>query len=157
MALVSRILVVIFAFIVASFTAAMVITLAIAVSEWGSMVTMSPYGAWVSVAFFGFTFSGLGLLPAFLVILLAESFRIRSVFFYTIVSGVGFAVLYYGIGFGTASGTLPGGNRLEIMAAAGIAAGFVYWAIAGRNAGKWQRDNNRPSDAEIPPPAAPNP
>jgi hypothetical protein len=29
-------------------------------------------------------------------------------------------------------------RELEIMAAAGIVAGFVYWAIAGRNAGRWR-------------------
>jgi len=26
----------------------------------------------------------------------------------------------------------------EILAGAGIAGGFLYWALAGRNAGKWR-------------------
>jgi hypothetical protein len=30
-------------------------------------------------------------------------------------------------------------SNAELMAAAGIAAGLVYWAIAGRNAGAWRR------------------
>jgi hypothetical protein len=32
-----------------------------------------------------------------------------------------------------------GGRGVEIMAAAGIVAGFVYWALAGRNAGAWRK------------------
>src|SRR5258708_2884831 len=31
------------------------------------------------------------------------------------------------------------GRHLEIMTGAGIAAGVVYWMIAGRNAGAWRK------------------
>lgn len=158
MAIILRVFVVIFAFFVASFAAALVITIAIAISEIGSVVTMSPYGAWVSVGFFGFIFSGLGLLPAFLVIVLAEGFRFRSVFFYTIVGGLGFVALYLGVGtVGEATGEMSQGRGLEIVAAAGIVAGFVYWAIAGRNAGNWQSSLSRnppAGDPDQPPPVS---
>jgi hypothetical protein len=36
------------------------------------------------------------------------------------------------------------GRDLEIMAGAGIAAGFVYWAMAGRKAGEWREENPNP-------------
>jgi hypothetical protein len=31
-----------------------------------------------------------------------------------------------------------GGRGVEVMAAVGIVAGFVYWALAGRSAGAWR-------------------
>jgi hypothetical protein len=151
MALVVRILVVIFGFIVASFAAAMVITISIVISEWGNMMSMSPYGAWVTVGFFGFMFSGLGLLPAFLVILVAESLGIRSIFFYTVLAGIGFAALYYALGEQGGAGEMAPGRGLEIMAAAGIAGGFVYWAIAGRNAGLWRKPSEQRPNQDTPP------
>ena len=156
MALIGRVFVVMFAFLVASFAAAFVLLLSILITEWGDVVTMSPYGAWVTVGFFGFLFSGVGLLPAFIVIVIAEAFRLRSVLFYTIVSGLGFAAIYYSITLGSeeSAGALPDGRGWEVMAAAGIAAGFVYWAIAGRNAGNWQDRAGPPAvqNAPTPPP-----
>ena len=35
-----------------------------------------------------------------------------------------------------------GTRDLQVIAAAGIAAGLAYWALAGRNAGRW-RDGRR--------------
>jgi hypothetical protein len=33
---------------------------------------------------------------------------------------------------------MPLRTNFELLAAAGIAAGFVYWLVAGRNAGLWR-------------------
>jgi hypothetical protein len=33
---------------------------------------------------------------------------------------------------------MPLGTNFELLAAAGIAAGLIYWLIAGRNAGLWR-------------------
>lgn len=137
MALIVRILVVLFAFLVASLVAAFVITLAV-LMEWEQVLSPADSSpAWLAVGFFGFIVSGMGLLPAFLVIALAEAFCVRSVLFYAAAGGVGLVALYYGLGLGERgeAGGLLVGRELEIMAGAGIAAGFVYWAIAGRNAG----------------------
>ncbi len=98
------------------------------------------------IGFFTLIVSAKALFPAMLVIAVAEGFRIRSVLFYAIAGGAGLVGLYYGLGLterGPAGGLLTG-RDLEIMAGAGIAAGFAYWAIAGRSAGAW-RDASRSS------------
>lgn len=152
MALVLRVIAVIFAFLVACFAAGLVMTLAVLSMEMENSTGMGAYGAWAAVGFFGFTLSGFGLLPAFAIIVVAESFSIRSVFFYAVVGCAGLLILSYGFGF-TDAGTIGGpahGRDLEIMAAAGIVAGFVYWAIAGRNAGAWheQQKSEPPSQQD---------
>ena len=71
-------------------------------------------------------------IPAFVVIILAELFGWRSVFFYLIA----------GVLIGLAVGLLPaeqmdpqGDNAGALLAAVGAVGGFVYWLIAGRSAG----------------------
>lgn len=70
--------------------------------------------------------------PAFIVILLAEFFRWRSVFFYLIAGAL----------IGLAVGVLPADqatawaeNAGALLAAIGAVGGFIYWLIAGRSAG----------------------
>lgn len=154
-ALIVRVIVVIFAFLLASFSAALVMTIALVIAEWDSEMMMSPSSAWIAVGLFGFALSNFGLLPAFLVILLAESFRIRSVFYYTVIGAFALLALYYWVGFSSYGpvGAPPFGHDVEIMAAAGIVAGFVYWAVAGRRAGAWQdrRAATPPSENRTPP------
>jgi zinc transporter ZupT len=90
--------------------------------------------------------SGLALLPALLVIVLAEAFAIRTVIYYALAGAAVAAFLYLSFrGFDTLALRVNGFARreLEIMAAAGIFAGFVYWIIAGRNAGAWRRPGSR--------------
>ncbi len=148
-ALVRRILVVLLAFLLASAVAAFVITFAILL-EWERILAMTDSSAgWLAVAFFGLIISAKGLLPAILVIALAEGLRIRSPLFYAAVGGAGLVGLYYGLGLaerGSGSGVLVG-RDLEIMAGAGIAAGFVYWAVAGRKAGEWRATPRSPTDS----------
>jgi hypothetical protein len=139
-ALIIRILVVLGGFLGASLVAALVITFAMML-EWEEIMRMTDQRAgWLVIGFFTLIVSAKGLLPAMLAIALAEGFRIRSVLFYAIAGGAGLVGLYYGLGLaerGPAGGVLTG-RDLEIMAGAGIAAGFAYWAIAGRNAGAWR-------------------
>jgi hypothetical protein len=70
--------------------------------------------------------------PSFIIILLAELFGWRSVFFYLIAGAV----------IGLSGSILPFNEILPeadvdmtMLAAAGLAGGFVYWLIAGRSAG----------------------
>ena len=144
-ALLIRILVVLAAFLAASIVAALVITVAVML-EWEEIVRMTESGAgWLAVGFFTLIVSAKGLLPAMLVIALAEGFRIRSPLFYAEVGGAGLVGLYYASGLaerGPGGGVLTG-RDLEIMAGAGIAAGLAYWAIAGRTAGAWREQRTR--------------
>jgi len=135
--LLKRILVVLAAFLVASFVAAFVIAFAV-LMEWQEIFSTggSTGAGWLLVGIFGFVVSLKALLPAVVLIALTESFAIRSVLFYAVAGGAGLVGLYHGLGL--AAHDVLVGRDLEIMAGAGIAAGFVYWALAGRKAGCWR-------------------
>ena len=86
-------------------------------------------------------FSLYAMLPAMLIIALAEGFRLRSVLVYLLAG----AALALGSAYGWDLRFLRsphddlGARGAEIMAAVGIVGGFVYWAVAGRSAGAWRR------------------
>jgi hypothetical protein len=75
-------------------------------------------------------------------ILIAESFSLRSVLVYALAGGVTGLSCGYTLGFVEYAPRFridaPFGTNFELMAAAGIAAGLVYWLIAGRTAGLWR-------------------
>jgi len=139
MALVTRVLVVLAAFVAASIVAAFVITFAM-LMEWQEILAGTGAG-WLAVGFFALIVSAKTLLPAMLLIAIAEGLGIRSVLFYGACGGAGLVALYYGLGLAERG---PGGlvgRDLEIMAGAGLAAGLVYWMIAGRRAGCWRQQD----------------
>lgn len=71
-------------------------------------------------------------IPAFIVILLGELFRWRSVFFY-LIAGM---LIALAAGFAPVNEVAPREENLAaLIAAAGAVAGYVYWLIAGRRAG----------------------
>jgi len=112
---------------------------------------------------FGFIFvSGFALLPALIVVLVTETFSIRSALAYAIGGALVGVGCYLGlVPFDPATLHFDGIVRrhLEIMTGAGIVGGLVYWLIAGRNAGLW-RDPPRPrlaASAPSPQPPAPPP
>jgi hypothetical protein len=80
--------------------------------------------------------------PAFLVIALAETFNFRSVLYYLLAGGLCGVVGYFlsdpGAHLGGTGTVQPLTKELRLVAVAGIVAGFVYWLIAGRIAGKWK-------------------
>jgi hypothetical protein len=143
MALVIRLFVVLAALLAASMTAALVITLGVLIEWKDALVLTGSSTGWFVVSFFGLIVSGKGLLLAMLAIALTEALRIRSVLLYAAAGGAGLVALYYGAGLaerGSGSSVLVG-RDVEIMAGAGIAAGFVYWMIAGRKAGAWRESD----------------
>ena len=145
MALVRRIVVVLLAFLAASAVSAFVITLAILL-EWEQILAMTGSSAgWLAVGFFFLILSAKGLLPAALVIALAEGLGLRSPLLYAAAGGIGLVALYYALGLADSrpGGGVLIGRELEIMAGAGIAGGFIYWAIAGRTAGMWREEGVR--------------
>ncbi len=80
--------------------------------------------------------------PSFIAILIAEVFSLRTVLYYALAGALIGALAYFMTdaasriaGRGTVA---PITQELQWLTAAGIVAGFVYWLIAGRNAGKWK-------------------
>ena len=145
MALVGRIFIDIFAFFVACLAAAAVLAIGFLWPELGEVGLTGEKGILtLVVGVSSIALAGSALGPALVLIAIAEGFGIRSVLFYAIAGAAIALFLYYGIGFGTGIGDRWQGSEgffarePEIMAAAGIAAGFVYWLIAGRRAGAWR-------------------
>ena len=157
MALVGRIFVVLAGFVVACVAAAMVMTfglMVLAARDLNSDVRFDTFLglaignvgdrhealAWM-IGLADMVVAFYALLPAMLVIAIAEGFRLRSVLLYMIAGGLAGLYCYLTLGFGlpSAEAGRMAGRGAEIVIAAGIAAGFVYWALAGRNAGTWRR------------------
>jgi hypothetical protein len=147
MALLGRIIVIIFAVMVASVAA-----MGLLGPEWhgftGDVVERASF--WVLV-FFGASFTGaVGLLPLAILIAIAEVFKIRSLLANALAGAVMLLLGYYSSGINhnyeesIDHPPPPVSREAEIAAAAGAVFGLVYWAIAGRNAGRW-RERRQPT------------
>jgi hypothetical protein len=139
MALIGRIVVIFFALLAASLVASLVLQLGVFLPLWNG--ALSPefdqgfLSAIIGVGFFLVSLSA--FIPALVVVVLAEGFRVRSVLVYALAGGAAALLMSYGMGFDQPSG--DGSPPLtESLVAAGIAAGFAYWLLAGRNAGRWR-------------------
>ena len=92
------------------------------------------------VYLFGLLFSpllaGAALGPAAVLIVIAEWLRLRG-FTINVVLGGLTALFAFLINFDFAPGERLSDGTLVVVLALGFIGGFVYWAIAGRNAGKW--------------------
>jgi hypothetical protein len=80
------------------------------------------------------------MLPSLLVIALAEGFGLRSIVVYGVIGGILALATAYGLNFAgyiAAAGSSVAREH-EVIAAAGIAGGLVYWLFAGRKAGAWK-------------------
>ncbi|MGD9845656.1 MAG: hypothetical protein AB7O60_00010 [Variibacter sp.] len=152
MKLIGRLFVIFFACLLASFAAGMVVTLAVAMPAWSQLdLGTMDQGPFDLMWAFGVIFiSAYALVPLLIVVVAAEAFSIRSALFYAVAGALLGCVLYLQAA-GWAAGTVDvqgfARREIEIMAAAGIVAGFVYWLVAGRSAGRWHE----------PPPGAPPP
>ena len=146
MSLIGRFFVVIFAVMVASLACGIAIAIGVLGPQWQAMSgDVGERVIFWGTAFFGATATGAaGILPLVILIVLAETFKIRSLLANT-AGGVAMLLLaYYGSGL-----TAPYEESIdhppptvsreaEIAAAAGAVFGLVYWAIAGRRAGRWR-------------------
>jgi hypothetical protein len=150
LALLARIFVVFFAFVLACVAAAAVTTFALLLPGWSALIDRPPdqQSIAVMVGLSAAFFSIYAMVPAMLVIAIAEGFRLRSVFFYTLAGAALALCSAYGwdLQLLRSADEDLGTRGAEIMAAVGIVGGFVYWAIAGRNAGSWRKPA-----AEVPP------
>ncbi|PVB61586.1 translation initiation factor IF-3 [Labrenzia sp. 011] len=95
------------------------------------------------LAFIAMTISGLVgasvigatvLVPAAVLIVLAEAMRLRSLVFHVAAAG-GLAFLIWTLGSET--GTTDWRPGSPVVLAAGFMGGAVYWLIAGRKSGTW--------------------
>jgi hypothetical protein len=157
MALIGRLFVVFFAFLLACFAAGAIVVVAVLYPEFSDLSTGPIDQSAINVVIgFGFIFlSGFALLPALIVVLITEAFYIRGVLTYAIGGAVVGAACYLGlVPFDPQTMQFDGIVRrhLEIMTGAGIVAGLVYWMIAGRTAGNWRE----PSRPLRPPPPLPS-
>ena len=143
MALIARIFVVLFAFVLACVAAAAVMEFALLLPVWTELVDEPPNKQIIAITIgLSATFFSLyAMLPAMVIIALAEGFRLRSVLFYALARAALALGLSYGwdLRFLRAPNDNFGGRGAEIMAAVGIVGSFVYWLIAGRNAGAWRK------------------
>jgi hypothetical protein len=143
MAIIARLFMVIIAYVLACIAASIVLTVGTLTPQWDQMVPAGTPAAamWAVVGVGAAIIGGTAMLPALLLIALAEGFAWRSVVLYGVLGGVLALALTYGIDF---AGYIRGPDSMlaherEVLAASGIAGGLVYWLFAGRKAGsrKW--------------------
>jgi hypothetical protein len=143
MSVIARIFVVLFAYLIGCVAASTVLTIGTLSPAWDDLTAAGfQSGAmWVVVFISAAVIAAVAILPAMLVIALAEGFAWRSILIYGIL-GAGISMsLSYGLdftGYVADPDSLLAHERL-VLAAAGIAGGFAYWLLAGRRAGAWQR------------------
>ncbi len=141
MAIIIRIMVVILAYFLASIAASIILTIGTLTPAWDDLLSLGIQSAavWSVVAVGAAVIATIAMLPALLMIALAEGFAWRSSLVYAALGGVLALALGYGLDFAGYLGepdSYPTRER-EVLAAAGIAGGFVYWLFAGRKAGSW--------------------
>lgn len=163
MALIGRLVVVIFAFFAACLAAVIIIFIAVMFPEF-SELGAGPVHQGVLDILFGLGFiliSGFALLPAAIVVAITEAFCIRGALTYAVGGGLLGLACYLGLVLNAKTLRFQGivHRHLEIITAAGIVAGLVYWIVAGHNAGAWREPPRRlptpppmPSASRPPPP-----
>ena len=142
MGIVARLMMVIIAYILACVAASIVLTIGTLTPEWDDLTSLGLQSAalWSVVGVGAAIIAIIAMLPALLVIALAEGFAWRSILVYGALGGVLALALTYGLDFagyvGEPDSTLA--REREVLAASGIAGGLVYWLFAGRKAGSWK-------------------
>jgi len=144
MAVLARIMMVMVAYILACIAAAIVLTVGTLAPAWDEVSQIGAQSpAFQSAALWWIvTLSSAGiaifaLVPALVVIVLAEGLALRSIVVYGVLGCALALVLSYGLdlaGFFGPEDSLVAHER-QVLAAAGIAGGLVYWLFAGRKAG----------------------
>jgi len=125
MGIIVRILGVIVAYWLACIAASLVLTIGTLTPVWDDFkpFDLQSVVLWSVVGVGALFIGAIAMLPALLVIALAEGFAWRSILVYAALGG--------------APGSYLARER-EVLAASGIAGGLVYWLIAGRKAGFWK-------------------
>jgi hypothetical protein len=142
--MIGRIAVIFLSFLVASAAAGVTIAIGLLGPDWPAVSgdIGERVGFWV-LAFFAAGASGaIIILPLFLLVVLAESYRLRSVLLYAVVGAgamlIGYGMVDLGDRLDARSFHFPLDREVTIAMAAGIVFGLVYWLLAGRKAGLWR-------------------
>jgi hypothetical protein len=147
LALLGRIVVIMFAVFVASLAAGIAIAVGLLGPRWqvfgGDVVDRSVFSVFVV---FGASFTSAAIfLPLLILIAMAEALRIRSIVAYLAAGALLLVIAYQASGLAPPSyqesidhPSPPIPHDTEIAAAAGALFGLAYWLIAGRNAGRWR-------------------
>lgn len=103
---------------------------------------------WSSVFVSGFVMAtiagGFSFIPAVIIIILAEARGYRKSLFYCVAGAlIGLAAAGAAVPFSSSSGLPEMSIWIAATTGAGIVGGFVYWLLAGRNAGRLL---SRPTD-----------
>ena len=144
MTVIGRLLAIFFGLILAALAGSLVLMLGVLLPESADLLAelqqdgaLGPLIGVVGVFVWGVT-----LVPAVLVIILFEAFSVRSVIIYGLAGAALAAAGLFGSGLiGAADAPIQAifTRANEVVIASGIAAGFAYWLIAGRRAGRWRR------------------
>ncbi len=144
MSLIARIVVIIFALIVACMAAGLALAIGIVAPDWPAMDS-DPVErvSFFVLSFFATSFVGaVAMAPAVLLIVLAEALRIRNFIYYGVAGALVGLASYFGsdisVRLENTTDVTPVGHALQLAAAAGIIGGITYWLIAGRRAGAWR-------------------
>ncbi len=139
--LLRRIIVIVFAVIVAAMAAGVVLAIGIVVPDWAAMDsdTVERVSFFV-VSFFATSFLGaVAVAPALLLVVLGEVLRIRSFIYYAVAGALVGLASYFGSNISArlenTTDIPPVEHALPLAAVAGIIGGVVYWLVAGRTAG----------------------
>jgi len=142
MSVLARILVVLFAYFLGCIAASIILTIGTLTPEWDDLAAAGFHSGamWAVVFVTGTAIAAIALLPAMLVIALAEGFAWRSIVIYGVLGGALALSLSYGLDFAGYVGDPDSllSREREVLAASGITGGFVYWLFAGRRAGAWK-------------------
>jgi hypothetical protein len=146
-----RIMLMIAGYVAACIAASLVLTIGTLTPNWNDLNQLAPSPAlqsvalWSVVAVAAVIIFAVAVLPMVLIVALTEGFALRSVVVYGVIGGllalaIAFGLNSFGFDFAGYAGA-PDGDLVrerEVLAAAGIAGGLVYWLFAGRNAGSWK-------------------
>ena len=141
MRIIGRILGMIVAYWLACIAASLVLTIGALMPVWDDLRSFDLQSVvlWSVVGVGAAIIGAVAMLPALLVIALAEGLALRSILVYAVLGGALALALTYGLDFAgyieTPDSHLARGH--EVLAASGIAGGLVYWLFAGRKAGSW--------------------
>jgi hypothetical protein len=141
MAVLVRIAMIVFAYVLACIAASLILTIGTLLTlgtltpDWDDLIALGLQSVafWAVVMVGAAAIGGIAMMPALLVIALTEGFAWRSSLIYAALGGVLALSLSYG-----RDRENPLVREREVLAAAGIAGGFVYWLFAGRKAGSWK-------------------
>ena len=141
MSVVARILVMFLAYVLACVAASAVFTIGALTPHWDDLTSsgLPPAAIWAIVAVGTPIIGAVAALPTALVVTIAEGFAWRSVILYAALGGALALALSYGLDMPSISQPdITITNERQLLAASGIAGGFVYWLFAGRSAGSWK-------------------